>query len=112
MKNISILFLLLITPLKGVSQGEGVGNLLMPVPDLPDPIQSGKPLGPDVRIIQKDNRVLEEYRANGKLYMVKVSPAIGPAYYLVDEDGDGKLELGTNKSSGDAVLPKWLLFSW
>ena len=46
---------------------------------------------PEVRIIQKSGQKIEEYRMNGKLYAIKVTPKIGLPYYLVDEDGSGKM---------------------
>ena len=84
----------------------------LPPPDLPDPIQSGVPIEPDVTIIRKDEAVIEEYRVNGKLYMVKVTPSVGPAYYLVDQDGDGRLESKTSQLGSDTAVPQWILFSW
>jgi len=33
---------------------------------------------------------VEEYRAGGKLYMIKITPKVGPPYYLIDDLGDGK----------------------
>ena len=58
-------------------------------PELPDPLVSGQPIEPEVTIIRTDEEVIEEYRMNGRLYQVKVTPVIGPVYYLVDRDGDG-----------------------
>ena len=60
-------------------------------PDLPDPLETGENIEPQVTIIRKDDAVVEEYRVNGFLYMVKVTPAVGPAYYMVDNDGDGRM---------------------
>ncbi|NNE36729.1 MAG: DUF2782 domain-containing protein [Gammaproteobacteria bacterium] len=84
----------------------------LPPPDLPDPIQSGQPIEPEVTIIQGEDRLIEEYRVNGNLYMVKVTPSIGPAYYLLDQDGDGKLESRTSRLGSDSTVPQWILFQW
>ena len=66
---------------------------------------------PAVSIMTRDNgdRV-EEYRQNGQLYMVKVTPARGPAYYLMDTDGNGKL----NRDDRDPrVAPvHWTIYEW
>jgi len=35
--------------------------------------------------------VVTEYRVNGALAMVRISPKRGPVYYLVDSDGDGRI---------------------
>lgn len=62
---------------------------------------------PEVRIIQKGKDKIEEYRLNGKLYMVKVTPSIGIPYYLVDEDGSGNMrQIDPNRR---IVIPHWVL---
>ncbi len=80
-------------------------------PDLPDPVISGENIEPQVTIIRKDDEVVEEFRVNGYLYMVKVTPTVGPAYYLIDKDGSGQLD--TRRSSlEDTNIPQWVLFRW
>ena len=54
---------------------------------MPDPLETGENIEPEVTIIRKEDAVIEEYRLNGQLYMVKVTPAFGPVYYLKDIDG-------------------------
>ena len=94
--------------------GDTDSGELQPVPEppeLPDPVVSGESIEPEVTIIRKDDAVIEEYRVNGYLYMVKVTPVVGPAYYLVDQDGNG--ELDTRRSSlDDTNVPRWVLFRW
>ena len=68
---------------------------LEPVPEppqLPDPLETGENIEPEVTIIRKEDSVIEEYRINGQLYMVKVTPAFGPVYYIKDTDGDGQMD--------------------
>lgn len=80
-------------------------------PVIPEPLQSGESIEPEVNIIQKDDRTIEEYRVNGQLYMIKVIPNIGKPYYLRDTDGDGNLE--TKKFELDSgAVPNWILFEW
>ena len=67
---------------------------------------------PEVTIIRKEDQLIEEYRINGSLYMVKVTPSIGPAYYLIDQDGDGKLESRTSRLGSGTTTPQWILFEW
>jgi hypothetical protein len=43
---------------------------------------------------------VEEYRMNGVLYMVKVTPTVGPPYYLIDTTGDGNLNAPQRARSG------------
>jgi hypothetical protein len=80
-------------------------------PDLPDPVVTGETMEPQVTIIRKDDAVIEEYRINGFLYMVKITPAIGPSYYLMDKTGNGELDTRRN-SLEDTNVPQWVLFTW
>ena len=81
-------------------------------PNIPSTVKSGEVLEPDVRIIESDEQRVEEYRANNHVYMVKITPKNGfPAYYLVDTDGDGTLDLKTAYYNAFQV-PQWVLFSW
>lgn len=81
-------------------------------PPSPDPVQSGETLEPEVTIIQKADATVEEYRINGKLYMIKVIPVVGKPYYLLDTDGDGVMEPNMSEIYSDFVIPQWILFSW
>ena len=80
-------------------------------PDLPDPVESGQALEPEVTIIRKDDATISEYRVNGNLYMVKIVPFVGKPYYLIDRDGDGEME-GRTSIYDDIIVPQWVLFSW
>lgn len=80
-------------------------------PDLPDPLETGENIEPVVTIIRKEDAIIEEYRINGNLYMVKVTPAIGPAYYLIDHNGDGVLDPRRHELE-DVIVPQWVLFTW
>jgi hypothetical protein len=81
-------------------------------PELPDPLVSGQPIEPDVTIIRNEKEVIEEYRLNGNLFQVKITPVIGPSYYLIDMDGDGQLESRRTGIYDSGNVPKWVLFSW
>ena len=88
---------------------------LAPVPEpptIPDPLKSGQTIEPQVTIIRKDDAIIEEYRLDGRLYMTKIIPAAGPAYYLVDRDGDGQMETRMSEIYDDFTVPQWVLFSW
>lgn len=80
-------------------------------PELPDPVESGEAIEPEVTIIQREDRVIEEYRINGHLYMVKIIPSAGKPYFLVDRDGDGQLE-SRSQLYEDITVPQWVLFTW
>ena len=81
-------------------------------PDLPDPLESGEPIEPEVTIVRRGDATIEEYRLNGRMYMAKITPKIGKPYYLVDKDGDGRMEARMSTIYDDFVVPQWVLFSW
>lgn len=76
------------------------------------PLQKGQPIEPQVTIIQREDARIEEFRIQGRMYMVRVTPVAGPAYYLLDEDGDGSLESMVDDLHVQPPLPQWVLFSW
>ncbi len=80
-------------------------------PEIPEQVQSGETLEPEVTLIRKETEVVEEYRVNGRLYQVKITPTQGLPYYLIDTDGDGELETRANDITKSQV-PQWVLFSW
>lgn len=85
-------------------------NIVKP-PKLPEPLRSGESIEPEVNIIQKDDRTVEEYRVNGELYMVKVTPLVGYPYYFIDTDGDGSLD-SKQFELQSGIVPNWILFKW
>lgn len=80
-------------------------------PILPEPLMDGETIEPEINIIQKEDRTIEEYRINGQLYMIKVTPAIGIPYYFIDTDGDGSLESQQHELAGH-IVPNWILYKW
>ncbi len=82
------------------------------VPELPLPVQSGEALEPDITIIRKGKKTIQEYRRGGRLYMIKVVPDIGPPYYFIDNDGDGKMDVRTNDLDNDSNINMWKIFEW
>ncbi len=83
-------------------------------PPLPEEVIDPLPeetLQPEVTIIRRGEDVIEEYRAGGRLYMVKITPSRGRPYYLIDSDGDGSLETRRNELDNPEVI-KWRIFSW
>lgn len=65
-------------------------------------------LEPQITIIKQTNLTIEEYRAGGKLYMIKITPKIGKPYYMVDELGDGKFSRQEGLDSG-LRPPRWTI---
>jgi hypothetical protein len=85
-----------------------------PPPPISEPVEIDEDaeLQPEVTIIQRRDATHEEYRLNGRLYMVKVTPAIGPPYYYVDRDGDGLMDTRMNDHAWEVKIPQWVIFSW
>jgi len=67
---------------------------------------------PEITISRSQSETIEEYRANGRLYMIKITPRKGFVYYLVDTDGDGSLESRQNELDEGLLIPQWKLLSW
>ncbi len=65
---------------------------------------------PQVKI-QTEEMKVQEYRVNGKLYMIKITPKHGAPYYLVDDRGDGKFARQEGLDSGLRV-PRWTIKSF
>lgn len=68
--------------------------------------------GDKVRIRGGKDEVISEFRINGQLYMIRVTPKKGVPYYLVDSDGDGKLETRWNELAPNLLIPSWVLLRW
>jgi DNA/RNA endonuclease YhcR with UshA esterase domain len=55
--------------------------------------------------------VIEEYRVAGQLQVVKVTPSIGVTYYLIDNDGDGRVD--ATRGNNEGISPVYYkLFGW
>ena len=85
-------------------------------PPIPPPIPPkvpGEVLEPSVVITEREGQRIEEYKQNGRTYMVKITPVKGPAYYYLDTDGDGDLELREQDRKLNPVQPVyWKLKEW
>jgi hypothetical protein len=81
-------------------------------PDIPPPVESGENMEPDVTIVRRGKDTVEEFRIHNRLYMVRIRPSIGPAYYMIDTDGDGTLESRRGTLQEGMQIPQWVLFSW
>ena len=79
-------------------------ELAAPQTDIPEP---------EVNIREEPTQTIEEFRSQGRSYMVRVTPRGGlPPYYMVDNDGDGTLETRVNSPSNPPSTPRWVLFRW
>jgi hypothetical protein len=64
-----------------------------------------------VTIYKRGADTFEEYRLNGRVYMVKVTPTTGKPYYLVDNIGNGKFVRFDDYDTG-LRPPAWVLFQF
>lgn len=81
-------------------------------PEPPLPVQSGETLEPDITIIRKGKKTIQEYRRGGRLYMIKVVPDIGPPYYFLDNDGDGKMDVRRDDLDKGSNINMWKILEW
>lgn len=88
-----------------------------PPPPIREPLppkvsDSDDQIEPQVRIRREETRTVEEYvTASGKVYMVRIKPTVGPAYYMVDTTGDGILNI--QHEQFEPVKPVyWKIFEW
>lgn len=99
-------------------------------PDIPAPAKSGKVLAPDkaemnrenselsetdegdIKIVRKGDKSIQEFRRGGRLYMIKVTPDIGPPYYFIDSNGDGTLDTRSSDGNLGANVNMWKIIEW
>lgn len=82
------------------------------VPTIPDEAEDSRNIPePEVRIIRKKDTVIEEYRVNGRVRFVKITPSSGNPYYMVDTDGDGILETRDDNFTNPPIN-QWILLEW
>jgi hypothetical protein len=65
--------------------------------------------GPDVTIIEDDDRTILEYRQGGVLRMVRIVPDWGKPYYLVPRDRTAGHE---DLERAETLLPSWVIIEF
>jgi Protein of unknown function (DUF2782) len=65
---------------------------------------------PDVTIRQEGDKTVQEYRQNGFLYAVKITPKHGKPYFLVRADGTSPNFIRSDQP--DMLIPQWEIFKW
>jgi hypothetical protein len=85
---------------------------LQPLPVVPPPppemVPFDEALEPQVTIKKRANDTVEEFRVQGKLYMIKVTPTHGAPYYLIDNHGDGNFSRMETMDTRTRV-PQWVI---
>ena len=74
-------------------------------------ITGGKSGKPEVKAVPHGKDTWEEYSRHGKVYMIRVIPAVGRPYYLVDDNGDGQFRRHNLLDNG-VQPPMWILKQW
>ena len=77
-----------------------------PLPLLAEDAPSGEP---EVTIRQEGDKTIQEYRVNGFLYAIKVTPKGSKPYFLVRADGEAHW---MRSDKPDMLIPQWEIFSW
>lgn len=65
---------------------------------------------PDVTIRQDGDKTIQEYRQNGFLYAIKITPKHGKPYFLVRADGTDDNFIRSDQP--DMLIPAWKIFEW
>ena len=88
---------------------------LEPLPDIPPPPKLANapddPGEPQVTIRQQEGNKIEEYRAHGRVYAIRVTPKVGKPYLLIDPDGKGTMTRAEDIGGG-IKPPQWVLFEF
>ena len=79
---------------------------LEPLPEPPPPPSIPGPDEPSVRIPVQESDKVEEIREGGRVVMLKVTPAGGKPYYLLDTTGNGNWMRRDSLDDGLRV-PMW-----
>ena len=87
-------------------------------PDAPPPVPDAKPpvmeviddaIEPQVTIKKREGETVEEYRINGRLYKVIVTPEHGVPYTLIDPRGDGFFVPMEGPGVDRISVPMWVI---
>ena len=65
---------------------------------------------PEVTIRTEGDKTIQEYRQNGFLYAIKVTPKGGKPYFLVRADGSDANFIRSDQP--DMLIPSWKIFEW
>src|SRR5438067_10474961 len=90
---------------------KGKAPNLQPIPEPPPPppgMELDPSLEPQVTIQRRGTDTVEEFRLNGRLYMIKVTPSNGRAYYLIDNIGRGDFVRHDSYDTGTRP-PMWVI---
>ena len=99
---------------KSAAAASAPDRKLQPIPEPPPPpagFELDASLEPQVTIQRRGTDTIEEFRIRGRLYMVKVTPAHGVPYYLLDQDGKGDFTRRDSLDTGTRP-PMWVIHTF
>ena len=105
-----LLLLVFYLMISNISFGEET-RILEDVTPVESTFESDYANEPEVTITKDGKSITEEYRINGQLYMVKVTPDGAPPYYLYKEtESSGWLRI--EGISEPLIIPQWVVFEF
>ena len=82
-------------------------------PPPPEALTKGQNIEPKVTIVKRNWATIEEYSVNGRVYAVKISPSVGPPYFMYDSDGNGSLDTRRDiMDDGPPAVNRWKILTW
>ena len=112
--NLLAILLFLSLPLcaESTAKKEADKGTKKPVQEAPK-VQRGYVPRSDITITEGEDRLIKEYRINGQLRAIKVTPTNGfPPYYLIDREGNGQFfKLGPDMGK-EVIVPNWIIIEW
>ena len=74
-------------------------------------VQEQTEVPPEVTVRREGDNVVEEFRRNGRIFLIRVTPPNGQAYYLQDRGEEGEMEVSDQLDTQNEVS-KWRVFQW
>ena len=106
----NFLRLLLLVMISNISFGEET-YVLEDVTPVESTFESDYANEPEITIIKDGKSITEEYRSNGRLYMVKVTPDGAAPYYLYKETLGGSWVIFGSVEE-PLIVPQWVVFEF
>jgi len=76
---------------------------------VPPPMVPLEDQEPQVTIKQREGATVQEYRMNGRLYKIVVTPDRGAPYTLIDQRGDGSFVPMDGPGTPNLSVPMWVI---
>ena len=87
---------------------------LQPLPEPPEPppgtLEAAET--PQVTVRKQSGDTIEEVRVGGRVVMIRVTPAHGIPYILIDPKGDGSFTQRRDSLEVPLSVPMWVLFTF